>query len=125
MYNFDVLQDVQFWRDYLSGSSPRIIARFGGQALVIENDLISTTVTWPAVRDDLGNRLQATYEDDLFSLADLQEIESFEDFEAEESDFPDEDEPDKDFYMSFKMCRKRRVAISRNRAFCSAASDSM
>jgi len=96
MYNFDVLQDVQFWRDYLSGSSPRIIARFGGQALVIENDLISTTVTWPAVRDDLGNRLQATYEDDLFSLADLQEVESFEDFEAEESDLPDEDDPDED-----------------------------
>jgi hypothetical protein len=97
MYNFDVLQDVQFWRDYLSGSSPRIIARFGGgQALVIENDLISTTVTWPTVRDDLGNRLQATYEDDLFSLADLQEIESFEDFEAEESHFLEEHEPDED-----------------------------
>jgi hypothetical protein len=97
MYNLDVLKDVQFWRDYLSGSSPRIIARFGGgQALVIENDLISTTVTWPAVRDDQGNRLQATYEDDLFSLADLQEIESFEDFETEESDLMDEHEPDED-----------------------------
>jgi hypothetical protein len=97
MYNFDVLQDVQFWRDYLSGSSPRIIARFGGgQVLVIENDLISTTVTWPAVRNDLGNRLQATYEDDLFSLADLQEIESFEDFEAEDDDFLDEHDSDED-----------------------------
>ncbi|HEX5461453.1 MAG TPA: HNH endonuclease [Steroidobacteraceae bacterium] len=95
MYNLDVLQDVQFWRDYLSGSSPRIIARFGGgQALVIDNDLISTTVKWPAVRQDVGNRLQATYEDDLFSLADIQEIERFEDFESHGDQFSDEEEPD-------------------------------
>jgi hypothetical protein len=95
MYNIDVLEDVQFWRDFLSDSGPRIIARFGGaQSLVIENKLISATVTWPSVRDDKGNRLQVAYEDDLFSLADLQEIAEFNEFEDNADVFDQEEEED-------------------------------
>jgi hypothetical protein len=96
MYNIDVLEDVQFWRDFLSDSAPRIIGRFGAaQTLVIENKLISATVTWPSVRNDQGNRLQVAYDEDLFSLADLQEIGEFNEFQddADAFDQEDDDEP--------------------------------
>jgi hypothetical protein len=97
MYNIDVLEDVQFWRDFLSESGPRIIGRFGGaQNLIVDNKLISATVRWPSVHQDKGNRLQVTYEEDLFTRADMQELERFEDFEEHETEFFDQEELEED-----------------------------
>jgi hypothetical protein len=96
MYNFDVLKEVQFWRDFLSQGQPRITCLFGGQALVIDNDLMSASITWPGVPGDQADRMAASYEDDLFTLADLDEASEFDEFDddAEEVD-PDEVDPDK------------------------------
>lgn len=97
MYNIDVLEDVQFWRDFLSDSGPRIICRFGGgQNLVVDNKLISTTVNWPSVEEDPGNRIQVTYEDDLFSRADLEELDKFSEFEEGADVFDHEESEDAD-----------------------------
>ena len=86
MYNFDVLKEVQFWRDFLSQGKPRITCLFGGQALVINNDLMSASVTWPEVVGDQANRMAASYNDDLFTLADLNEANDFDEFDDDTDD---------------------------------------
>jgi hypothetical protein len=94
MYNFDVLQEVQFWRDFLSQGHPRITCMFGGQALVIDNTLMSASIAWPEIVGDPANRMAATYEDDLFTLADLHEAADFDEFDdgIEEADADVEDQ---------------------------------
>jgi len=81
MYNFDVLKEVQFWRDFLSQGKPRVICNFGGQALNIDNVLLNASITWPEIEGDQADRLKATYEEDLFTLNDLIEVNQFDDFD--------------------------------------------
>lgn len=92
MYNFDVLKEVQFWRDFLSQGNPRINCLFGKQGLVIDNTLMSAQITWPEISGDQANRMSASYEDDLFSLADLQEISEFDDFDNEANELEVDEE---------------------------------
>ncbi|MBM3301595.1 MAG: HNH endonuclease, partial [Deltaproteobacteria bacterium] len=40
MYNINVLKEVNFWRDYLSDGSPRIIFKFGSQNLVVQTEMM-------------------------------------------------------------------------------------
>ena len=92
MYNFDLLREVQFWRDFLSQGKLRITCLFGRQALVIENTLMSARVTWPEVSGDLANRMAATYEEDLFTLADLNEANDFNEFDGDTEDLETDDD---------------------------------
>jgi hypothetical protein len=84
MYNLDVLKEVQFWRDFLSESNPRIICSLGGQSLVIENAIIQGEIRWPQIPEDVKRRLTVDYEEDLFTMADLRE--------ATDTGFEDPDE---------------------------------
>lgn len=79
MFNYELLGQVQFWRDYLANSQPRIIIRFGSQAakgaqsLIVSNSFIDSTVTWPGLPAEFDKRFtNVHYEDDLFSWAELQ-----------------------------------------------------
>ena len=92
MYNFDVLKEVQFWRDFLSQGKPRITCLFGGQALVIDNTLMSANITWPEVAGDQANRMAASYDDDLFTLADLNEAADFDEFDDDTDELDSDDE---------------------------------
>lgn len=86
MWNYDLLQEVQFWRDYLGESQPRIILNMDGQSLVISCVLLRATISWPGIPDDVKVFRTADIEDDLFSVADLQAVlqeeqdAGFEDF---------------------------------------------
>lgn len=93
MYNFDVLKEVQFWRDFLAQGTPRITCLFGGQSLVIDNTLMSTSITWPKIEGDQAKHIAARYEDDLFSIADLAETGYFND-SVDDTDELDTDEGD-------------------------------
>lgn len=79
MYNLDVLNEVHFWRTFLSQGSPRIIFRFGRQSLVIDGHILATDATWPAIPGDMKRRMKVHYDDDLLSLADYNEAIEFED----------------------------------------------
>ena len=70
MYNYDVLKEVQFWRDFLSQGKPRITCLFGDQALVVDNTLMNASITWPEIENDQADRMAASYEENLFTLAD-------------------------------------------------------
>jgi hypothetical protein len=79
MFNYELLGQVQFWRDYLANSQPRIIIRFGSQrakgaqSLIVSNSFIDSTVTWPGLPAEFDKPFtNVHYEDDLFSWAELQ-----------------------------------------------------
>jgi HNH endonuclease len=79
LFNYDLLGDVQFWRDYLSGSSPRIVLPFGPKVerLVVLTDLMQGTVSWPGIppEHDMPFR-NIAYVDDLLSWAEAELPES-------------------------------------------------
>ncbi len=75
MYNANVLTEVNFWRDFLSNGTPRIVFDYGGgQHLTISTELLNTTLSWPGVPNDAKSFTHISYEEDLFTLAELDAI---------------------------------------------------
>jgi hypothetical protein len=91
MFNFDILKEIHFWRDFLCDNEPRIVCSFGAQHLVLNSQLMSTTVSWPGVPESYRQEYRnAEIKDNLFTAALLDSIE-----EKDESD--DWDEQDLEF----------------------------
>ena len=88
MYNINVLTEVNFWREFLSDEAPRIIMKFGTQSLVVDAEMMSTTVSWPGVPDDARPVTYTRAEDDLFTTAEYDDLISsgLEDDDAEEEE---------------------------------------
>jgi hypothetical protein len=88
MFNYDLLAELQFWRDYLSESKPRIILPFGHprQTIVIMTTLMRGEVTWPGIpRAHAMPFKNVEYLDDLFSWAEFSALEAgLEDDEEDE-----------------------------------------
>lgn len=82
MFNYDLLGEVHFWRDFLSGSTPYIALTFGQQCVQISTTLMRAPVLWPGIPEEHAKPFKnVVYEDDLFSQADLEEADA--DFEDE------------------------------------------
>ena len=71
LYNGNVLNDLQFWRSYLSEDKPQIVFRVGAQSLVIDTRLAATGITWPGIANDHMPFANQEPEEDLFSRAEL------------------------------------------------------
>jgi len=71
MRNYKYLAEVNFWRDYLSNGSPRIVLNFGDQSAVIGTEFLALDVSWPGVPGDDMEFKNVTYQDDLFSKSEL------------------------------------------------------
>ena len=93
MFNFDLLKEVQFWRDFLLSGEPRLIATFGqSQALVVPSELLSTEIVWPGVPPERAKQFRnVAYEDDLFTLAALYRLGDDEDENELQEDGDDDD----------------------------------
>lgn len=92
-FNYDLLEDVNFWRDFLSEGQPRIIMQFGPEsAIIISTTMMSSEIEWPGIPKEFAKPFEnVEYEDNLFTAAKAQE------FETEESEpLPGEDEVDDD-----------------------------
>jgi hypothetical protein len=76
MYNYDLLEELNFWRDFLSDGRPRISMDFGnGQRIVISTTLLSSEVIWPGMPEEFAKPFRnVEYEEDLFTLAELANI---------------------------------------------------
>jgi hypothetical protein len=73
MFNYDLLAEVQFWRDFLSRSSAQVALPFGPgqQRLVIANSLASSKVHWPGIPDEHAMPFRnVEYLDELFTWAE-------------------------------------------------------
>jgi hypothetical protein len=89
MFNDKYLSEVNFWRDYLSGGSPRFTLDFGSQSLVISTDFLSFDVSWPGIPGDEIKFRNQEYEEDLFTLATLGSLKQGEgdlDWDDEDGD---------------------------------------
>ncbi len=95
LFNYDLLAEVQFWRDFLSDSSTRIVFPFGpsSQRIVVFTDLMHGTVSWPGIPEEHAKPFRnVAYVDDLFSWAEAElpavgeELEEVEAEEAQDDD---------------------------------------
>lgn len=102
LYNYDLLEEVNFWRDYLSGSQPRIVFEFGrGQHIVVSTTMMSAPIDWPGIPEEYAKSFaNVEYEDDLFSQAmrDRLDSEYAEDDDGEEVDEEDWDDDELDAF---------------------------
>lgn len=91
-YNYDFLGDIQFWRDFLSDSKPRIILPFDQkQRIVISTTMMQAEIEWPGIPEEFAKPFKnVEYMDDLFSWAEYAGLE-YEDDELEEEDYDAED----------------------------------
>jgi hypothetical protein len=96
MYNEAYLDEVHFWLSYLSGGKPRLLFDFGGQATVVDASLLSFAITWPAIHGDEPGKATQPFEDDLFSLADLDDALTgdggLQDVQTDEDEIEEEDD---------------------------------
>jgi hypothetical protein len=70
MYNYGVLGELQFWKEYLSNGQPAMLLDFGGQVLAIDAELMSGKATWPGVEGDEKPFKNRVREWDLFTFYD-------------------------------------------------------
>jgi hypothetical protein len=87
MYNYDLLEELNFWRDFLSDGRPRISMDFGnGQRILISTTRLSSEVIWPGMPEEFAKPFRnVEYEEDLFTLAELAEISGHEEEEGSAS----------------------------------------
>lgn len=74
MFNYDLLGEVNFWRDFLSDSSPRILMKFGeqGQYVAISSRLLDGSIQWPGIPPEFAKPFSnVEYAEDLFSWGEL------------------------------------------------------
>jgi hypothetical protein len=71
MRNYVYLAEVNFWRDYLSNGSPRIVLNFGDQSAVIGTEFLAFDVSWPGVPDDDMAFKNRSYAEDLFTRSEF------------------------------------------------------
>lgn len=84
MYNYNLLGELQFWKEYLSNGEPRIILDFGGQTLIVNAELLRGEAEWPGIPGDVRPFENLRREDDLFtSAAYARALESGESLDAE------------------------------------------
>jgi hypothetical protein len=77
MFNYDLLEEINFWRDFLSGGRPRITLKFGAnQHIIISTTMMSTQIEWPGIPEEHAKEFRnIEYEEDLFSSAELADLE--------------------------------------------------
>jgi hypothetical protein len=86
MFNYDLLGEVNFWRDFLSDSGPRIILNFGrGQHIILSTTMMTGDIDWPGIPEKYARPFKnVDYAEDLFSWAKLAGLETDLDDESEE-----------------------------------------
>jgi hypothetical protein len=73
MYNWEYLQEIQLWREFITEARPRLVLRFGKQeqAIIIENTLPEGTIEWVGAPDDRKDFVAQKHPEDLFSFAEI------------------------------------------------------
>jgi hypothetical protein len=92
MRNIDYLTEVNFWRDYLSRGTPRIVLSFGDQSAIISTEFLSFSIDWPGVPGDDESFRNVNYKEDLFTKVEYDRAISGEAISWEELDEEDPEE---------------------------------
>ena len=95
MFNYDLLGEVNFWRDFLSDSSPRIILVYGEQRLIISSEMAQTEIEWPGIPEKYAKPFKnIEYADNLFTWAEFQNIDADIDAGDDDEEFDEGGEDD-------------------------------
>jgi hypothetical protein len=89
LFNYDLLGEMQFWRDFLSESSARMTLRFSeSAALVVSTSMLEGSVDWPGIPAEYAMPFSNVhFVDDLFSWAEGRAPEeSADDWEESDDD---------------------------------------
>jgi hypothetical protein len=90
MFNHGYLGEIHFWRDFLADGKPRFILNFGHQAAIIETELLSLQVSWEGIPSDSKEFSNQVFEDDLFTLGELQSASGGSEDDQDDDEFDDE-----------------------------------
>jgi hypothetical protein len=98
MYNYDLLGEVNFWRDFLSDSSPRITMNYGqGQCVIISTEMMPTEIEWPGIPEQYAKPFKnVEYAETLFTWAEVANLESAIDSSSDNNEDEDWEEGDED-----------------------------
>ncbi len=85
MWNIDVLEELNFWRDFFFEGGHRLIIPFGtSNAISISANFLSADIHWPGVPPDRAKSFKnAVVEENLFDLAALDRIDGEDDTDDE------------------------------------------
>ena len=89
LFNYDLLGEIQFWRDYLSESSARMTLRFSETTtLVVSTSMLEASVGWPGIPAEYAMPFSNVhFLDDLFSWAEGNpQAESADEWEESDDD---------------------------------------
>ena len=84
MYNWQYLQEIQLWREFITDAQPRQILRFGKQSIFIKNNLLKTDIEWQGIPEDRKNFVFQEHPEDLFTSSEIKILDK------EEEEFYDE-----------------------------------
>ena len=79
MYNWQYLQEIQLWREFITGAQPRQILNFGKQSIVVENNLLKSGIQWLGIPDDQRNFVFQEHPEDLFTSSEIDIVGDDED----------------------------------------------
>jgi HNH endonuclease len=86
MFNDKYLDEVHFWRFFLSGGKPDIHLAYGRQHVMVSAELLAYNVEWPGTEGDKKAFSNIRFDEDLFTFAerrDASEDDLDEDWEKE------------------------------------------
>ena len=78
MYNWQYLQELQLWREFITDANKRKLLKFGKQAIVIENNLLKANIVWQGVPEDRKNFIAQEHDEDLFTSYDIDALDEEE-----------------------------------------------
>lgn len=96
MFNYDLLGEVNFWRDFLGEGKPRIIMNYGqSQYVIVSTVMTSTEIDWPGIPEQYAKPFKnVEYAETLFTWAEVANLEATVDSDADDEEDSDWDEGD-------------------------------
>ena len=71
MYNWQYLQEIQLWREFITQEQKRLVLQFGKQSIVIENILPKEDIEWIGIPEDQRKFAFQEYPEDLFTSSEI------------------------------------------------------
>ena len=71
MYNWQYLQEIQLWREFITQEQKRLVLQFGKQSVVIENLLPKEDIEWIGIPEDQRKFAFQEYPEDLFTSSEI------------------------------------------------------
>lgn len=97
MFNDSYLKEINFWQDFLADGKPRIVLNFDDQSAVIQGEALCFPVQWPGIPGDTIALASDVRQEDLFTLAELNDATSGGDIDWDVEEEGEEEPEDNDY----------------------------